>query len=161
MSGEAIVVRSAVAEDLPVVMRFIRDLAAYEHLTEACVATEAQIGAALFGSPVRLHALLAETSGRSVGLAVWLHMFSTYAGRPCLYLEDLFVDPAFRRRGVAGHLLRALACRAVAEGCALVEWKVLDWNEPALRLYKRLGAKPVEGWISQRLSGPDLVALAA
>jgi GNAT superfamily N-acetyltransferase len=156
-----VVVRPVARADLAAVMRFIRDLAAYERLAEQCVASEADIEAALLGSPPRLHAILAEAGAEAVGLATWCHTFSTFAGRPCLYVEDLFVDPPYRGRGVARRLLGEAARRAIADGCVLMEWKVLHWNEPALGLYRALGAKPVEDWMVQRLSGPDLTALAA
>ena len=157
----AVTVRPAVPDDLPTVMRFIRALAAYERLTHECVASEAQIRAALFGRPPRAQALIAEAEGRPAGCAVWFYTFSTFSGRSSIYLEDLFVDPAFRRRGVARRLLGELARRAVAEGYAGVEWAVLDWNDPALHFYRRLGAEPRRGWTVQRLSGPALAALAA
>jgi GNAT superfamily N-acetyltransferase len=160
MTG-GVTVRPAVPEDLSAVMGFIRDLATYERLAHECVATEAQIGAALFGSPPRAHALIAEVAARPAGLALWFYTFSTFTGRQSVYLEDLFVSPAFRRRGVAWCLLRALARRAVAEGCARIEWAVLDWNEAALHFYRHLGARPREAWTVQRLSGPELAALAA
>lgn len=161
MTADAISIRAAASGDLPVIMRFVRDLAAYENLTHECVATEAQIGAALFGDPPRAHALVAEFKAQAAGLALWLYIFSTFIGRPSLYIEDLFVDPAFRGRGVGRRLFRALACRALAEGCARVEWKVLNSNETALRFYRSFGAKPIDDWKVQRLSGPELVALAA
>jgi GNAT superfamily N-acetyltransferase len=160
-ASDGATVRPAVPEDLPAVMGFIRNLAAYEHLTHESVATPSQIGAALFGSPPRLYALVAEVEAQAAGVALWFYTFSTFTGRPSMYLEDLFVSPAFRGRGVARCLFRALARRAVAEECARVEWAVLDWNELALRFYRSLGAKPREGWTVQRLSGPELVALAA
>jgi GNAT superfamily N-acetyltransferase len=161
MTSDGVTVRSAVPDDLSAIMGFIRDLAAYEHLTHESVATPSQIGAALFGSPPRVYALVAEVEAQAAGVALWFYTFSTFTGRPSMYLEDLFVSPAFRGRGVARGLLRALALRAVAEECARVEWAVLDWNEPALRFYRSLGAKPRKGWTVQRLSGPELMALAA
>lgn len=160
-ASDGATVRPAAPEDLPAVMGFIRDLAAYEHLTHESVATPSQIGAALFGSPPRLYALIAEVEAQAAGVALWFYTFSTFTGRPSMYLEDLFVSPAFRGRGVARCLFRALARRAVAEECARVEWAVLDWNELALRFYRSLGTKPREGWTVQRLSGAELVALAA
>lgn len=161
MSGGDIAVRPATPEDLAAIMRFIRDLAAYEKLTQDCVATEAQIGAALFGTLPRVHALIAQVEDQPVGLALWFHTFSTFTGRSSMYLEDLFVDPAFRGRGVARRLFAALGRRAVAEGCERLEWAVLDWNETALRFYRSLGAKPLDEWTLQRLTGPALAALAA
>jgi GNAT superfamily N-acetyltransferase len=161
MNADGITVRPAVPEDLPVIMRFVRDLAAYEKLAHECVATEAQIGAALFGTSPRAHALIAEEDDHPVGLALWFYTFSTFTGRSSMYLEDLFVDPAFRGRGVARRLFAALGRRAVAEGCERLEWAVLDWNEMALRFYRSLGARPLDEWTLQRLSGPALAALAA
>lgn len=156
-----VTVRPAAPDDLPAIMRFIRALAEYERLTHECVATDAQIGTALFGSPPRAHALIAEIDNEPVGYALWFYSFGTFSGRPSIFLEDLFVDPAARRRGVARRLIAELARRAVAEGCARVEWDVLDWNQPALHFYRRLGAEPRQGWTVQRLSGPALRALAA
>ena len=161
MTSDGVTVRPAVPDDLSAIMGFIRDLAAYEHLTHECVATESQIGAALFGSPPRLYALIAEVEADPAGLALWFYTFSTFTGRSSMYLEDLSVSPDSRGRGVARRLFSALARRAVAEGCAHVEWAVLDWNETALRFYRGLGAKPRKGWTVQRLSGPELMALAA
>ena len=161
MTSDGVTVRPAVPDDLSAIMGFIRDLAAYEHLTHESVATASQIGTALFDTPPRLYALIAEVEARAAGMALWFYTFSTFTGRPSMYLEDLFVSPAFRGRGVARHLFRGLARRAVAEECARVEWAVLDWNELALRFYRSLGAKPRRGWTVQRLSGPELVALAA
>ena len=157
----AVTVRPAVPDDLPAIMRFIRALAEYERLAQVCVATDAQIGAALFGDPPRAHALLAEAEGQPAGFALWFYTFGTFSGRASIYLEDLFVDPAFRRRGVARRLMAELARRVLAEGCAHLAWDVLDWNEPALHFYRRLGAEPRRGWTLQRLSGPALGALAA
>lgn len=160
MTSEGVTVRPAVPDDLAAIMGFIRALAEYERLTHECVATDAQIGAALFGSPQRLYALIAEVEAQPAGMALWFYTFNTFIGRPSMYLEDLFVSPAFRGRGVARCVFRALARRAVAEGCARIEWAVLEWNEMALRFYRSLGAKPRQGWTVQRLSGPELIALA-
>lgn len=161
MSAGGVAVRSATPDDLAAIMRFIRALAEYERLAHECVASDAQIGAALFGSPPRAQALIAEAEGRPAGCAVWFYTFSTFSGRSSIYLEDLFVDPMFRRRGVARRLMAELARRVVAEGCGRIEWAVLDWNDPALHFYRRLGAEPRQGWTVQRLSGPALAALAA
>ena len=161
MMQNGIVVRPAAPPDVAAVTRLIGALATYERLAHEFVATESAIGAALFGTPPRLQVFLAEAEGRPVGLATWFHTFETFAARPSIYLEDLYIEPGFRGRGIAQQLLATLARRAVADGCADLEWKVLDWNAPALRFYARLGAKPLEGWTTQRLSGPDLLALAA
>ena len=161
MTAGGVTVHPAVPDDLPTVMRFLRALAEYERLTHECVASDAHIGAALFDSPPRLYALIAEADERPAGLALWFYTFNTFSGLASIYLEDLFVAPAFRRRGVARRLLGELARRAVAEGCTRIQWAVLDWNEPALHFYRRLGAEPRQGWTVQRLSGPALVALAA
>jgi GNAT superfamily N-acetyltransferase len=161
MSGGDIAVRPATPEDLAAIMRFVRDLAAYEKLTQDCVATEAQIGAALFSTPPRVHALIAQVEDQPVGLALWFHTFSTFTGRSSMYLEDLFVDPAFRGRGVGRPRVGARGRRGGGAGGALRGVAVVAWNETALRFYRSLGAKPLDEWTLQRLTGPALAALAA
>jgi GNAT superfamily N-acetyltransferase len=154
-------VRPAVPADLPIIARLIRALAEYERLADRVVFDERQLGDHLFGPRPAAEVLLAETDGRVVGFALFFQNFSTFLGRPGLYLEDLFVEPAFRGRGHGKALLCALARLAVERGCGRLEWAVLDWNEPAIRFYKSLGAIPMDEWTVYRVAGADLAALAA
>ena len=152
--------REAGPADLPVVVRFVRALAEYERLLHEAVATEEDFRVALFGTPPRAGAMVAECGAAPVGLCLWYYTFSTFTGRPGLYIEDIFVDPAHRRRGIGLAFFRAMARRAVAEGCARMEWSVLDWNAPAIAFYRKLGAVPKGEWTVQRLSGEALRTLA-
>lgn len=159
MSG-GFVIRRPWALDIPEMLRLLRDLAAYEQLSDKCVAREAELGEAFFSAEPMIFALLADVLDRPVGIATWFYTFSTFAGRPIAYVEDLFVEPAYRRRGIARALLRKIAREARGQGCMALEWKVLRWNEPALGFYRKLGARPVDDWMTQRLSEPELAALA-
>jgi GNAT superfamily N-acetyltransferase len=156
-----ITLREAREEDVPDILRLVRALAEYERLSHEVVADEADFRAALFASPPRAHAMLAWRDGRAIGLALWFYNFSTFTGRPGLYVEDVFVEPAARGAGIGRMLFRELARRAVAMGCARMEWSVLDWNAPAIGFYRSIGAAPMQDWTVQRLSGPALAALAA
>jgi GNAT superfamily N-acetyltransferase len=156
----AVRVRPARPRDVPVLMSLIRALAEYERLAHAVVARPSDLRAALFGSPPAAEAVLAELDDEAVGFALFFHSFSTFVGKRGLYLEDLFVRPEFRGRGVGTALLRHLAAVAVARGCGRFEWAVLDWNEPALAFYRRLGAEPLGDWTVHRLTGAPLVKLA-
>ena len=155
-----ITIQPATEQDVPLILDLIRELAEYERLSSEVVATEAGLRSALFGQPARAHALVAYVGTEPVGFAVYFHNFSTFLGRAGLYLEDLFVRPAWRRRGVGRRLLRELAERAVAEGCGRLEWSVLDWNEPAIRFYRSIGARPMAEWTVYRLTGDALVGFA-
>jgi GNAT superfamily N-acetyltransferase len=153
--------RPATAADVPQILAFIRALADYERLLHEVVATEEGLHRALFGPRPYAEVILAEEAGSPVGFALFFHTFSTFVGRPGLYLEDLFVVPEARGKGVGRALLAELARLAVARGCGRVEWAVLDWNAPAIRFYESLGARPNEAWTVYRLAGADLAALAA
>jgi GNAT superfamily N-acetyltransferase len=153
-------VRRAEPDDVGEVLRLVRALAVFENEPEAVAATERSLRAALFGTADRVFAHLAEIDGRVVGLALWFFNFSTWTGKPGLYLEDFFVEENARGAGVGRALLRELAKAALAEGCARMEWSVLDWNESAMRFYRGIGAAPAEGWQPWRLSGDALQALA-
>src|SRR4051812_39067158 len=153
-------IRPAAPADAALVMTFIRELAEYERLAHEVDASPDDIAAALFGANPRVFADIAEIDGEPAGLALWFYNFSTFRGRHGLYLEDLFVRPAFRSRGIGKALLRHLARRCVAEGLARLEWWVLDWNESALRLYRTLGAVPMDEWTVQRVTGEALAKLA-
>jgi len=154
-------IRPARPADAATILRFIRDLAAFEREPDAVEATEATLGEALFGDRPAAEAVIAEQDGRPLGFALFFHNFSTWTGRRGLYLEDLYVTPDARGRGIGGALLRHLAGIAVARGCARFEWSVLDWNAEAIAVYQRIGAVGMEDWTVQRLSGEPLRRLAA
>ena len=153
-------IRPAVEADAPLVLALIRELAAYERLAGEVSATEADIREALFGPTPSAEAVMAEVEGRPVGFALFFHSFSTFAGKRGLYLEDLYVRPEHRGRGVGRRLLRHLARLARERGCRRFEWAVLDWNEPAIRSYRRAGAVPMDGWTVYRVTGVALDRLA-
>ena len=159
--GPGPVVRPAAPADAALVLALIRELAEYERLADEVDATEAMIVAALFGENPRAFCDLAEWGGEAAGFALWFYSFSTFRGRHGIYLEDLFVRPARRGRGIGRALFAGLARRCVAEGLPRLEWSVLDWNEPALGFYRRLGAEAKDGWTVHRLSGAAIEALAA
>jgi GNAT superfamily N-acetyltransferase len=152
--------RDATRADLPLVLHFIRALAEYEKLAHEVRADEAILGRFLFEEPRRAEALIAAWNGEPVGFAVWYYSFSTFLGRPSLYVEDVFVDPEARGRGIGKAIFAHLAARALAQGCGRMEWSVLDWNEPAIAFYRGLGAKPRAGWRLKQLTGEALAALA-
>jgi GNAT superfamily N-acetyltransferase len=152
--------RDATRADLPLVLRFIRALAEYERLSHEVRADEATLARFLFDEPRRAESLIAEWKGAPVGFAVWYYSFSTFLGRPSLYIEDVFVNPEARGRGIGKAIFAHLAARAVLQGCGRMEWSVLDWNAPSIAFYRSLGAKPREGWTLQQLTGEALSALA-
>ena len=154
-------VRPATPADVSVILRFVRELAAFEREPDAVTATESVLAAALFGESPAAEAVLAEREGEPVGFALFFHNFSTWEGRRGLYLEDLYVTPAARGQGAGAALLRHLAALAVARGCARFEWSVLDWNEDAIAFYRAMGAVGQEEWTVQRVSGAALARLAA
>jgi GNAT superfamily N-acetyltransferase len=158
---DEIAIRFARAEDAAVILGFIRDLAEYERLSHEVVATEAELRATLFGARPAAEVLIASLAGEAVGFALFFASYSTFLAKPGLYLEDLFVRPAARGRGVGGALMAACARIAVDRGYGRFEWSVLDWNEPALGFYAALGAKQMTDWTVQRLTGEPLAALAA
>ncbi len=150
----------AVEADVPVILDLIRDLAEYEKLSDQVTATEADIARSLFGDPPRAEAVIARLDGEAIGFALFFHNYSTFLGRPGLYLEDLYVRPAFRGRGFGRRLLIHLARIAVDRGCGRFEWSVLDWNAPAIAAYRRAGAVPLDDWTVYRLTGDALKRLA-
>jgi len=160
VSAPACSLRAAGPDDVGTLLGLIRALAEYEQLLHEVRASEADLLSALFGTPQRAAALLAEVAGKAVGFALWFYSFSTFTGRPGLYLEDLYVEPAWQGQGIGRAMLRHLAQLAKAEGCARMEWQVLDWNAPAHRFYAGLGAKPMPEWTVLRLGGAALAALA-
>ena len=154
-------IRAATPADVPTILTLIRELAAYEREPDAVAASEADIAAALFGAPPVAEAVLAEVEGIAAGVALFFTNFSTWTGKPGLYLEDLFVRPAARGQGIGKALLVHLAGIAVARGYGRFEWSVLDWNEPAIGFYRALGARPMDEWTVMRVDGAALTALAA
>ena len=150
----------AVEADVPVILDLIRDLAEYEKLSDQVTATEADIARSLFGDPPRAEAVIARLDGEAIGFALFFHNYSTFLGRPGLYLEDLYVRPASRGRGFGRRLLIHLARIAVDRGCGRFEWSVLDWNAPAIAAYRRAGAVPLDDWTVYRLTGDALKRLA-
>ena len=153
-------IRPAQQGDEALVLSFIRALAEYESLLDKVVATEESVHAALFGPSPRLFCDIAEWNGEPAGFTVWFYNYSTFLARHGLYIEDLFVKPEFRERGIGKALLVNLAARAVAEDCGRLEWMVLDWNGLAIEFYETLGARPVEGWTVFRVQGDALKKLA-
>ena len=153
-------IRSGEQPDVPLIAELIRGLARYEKLEHEVTLTEEKLDRALFGERPYAETLIAEDDGRAVAFALFFHSFSTFLAQPGIYLEDLFVVPEARGGGVGRALLEKLAETAVERGCGRLEWAVLDWNEPAIRFYERLGAKPNSEWTVYRLAGESLRALA-
>lgn len=153
-------IRPAARADVPLILRFVRELAAFEREPDAVEATEAMLEAALFGERPAAEALIAEVDGTPAGFALFFHNFSTWAGRRGLYLEDLYVTPGARGAGVGTALLRYLAGIALDRGCGRFEWAVLDWNEPAIAFYRAMGAVGMDEWRVQRVTGEALAKLA-
>jgi GNAT superfamily N-acetyltransferase len=154
-------IRAATKADGALVYTFIRDLAEYERLLDDVAATQGDIERSLFEPNPRVFCDIAEWDGAAAGFALWFYNFSTFRGRHGIYLEDLFVRPAFRAKGIGKALLENLAKRAVAENCSRVEWSVLDWNEPSIKFYESLGAIPMEEWTIYRLTGEALKKLGS
>jgi GNAT superfamily N-acetyltransferase len=149
-------IRAARPADAPEILRLIRALAEYEKLAQEVVATEESLRQTLFGAQPAAEVLLAEADGRAVGMALFFQNYSTFLARPGVYLEDLFVEPALRGRGIGKALLRAVARLAVQRGCGRFEWSVLDWNQPAIDFYQSLGARPLDDWTIFRVTGEAL-----
>jgi GNAT superfamily N-acetyltransferase len=162
---DAVSIRFASPRDCATILGFIRELAAYERLAHEVVADEAQLAATLFpgagGRPAAAEVVLAEVGGGAVGFALFFTSYSTFLAKPGLYLEDLYVQPAARGGGIGAALMAALARIAVDRDYGRFEWSVLDWNEPALGFYRRLGAAAMADWTVQRLTGEPLRTLAA
>lgn len=156
----AVRIEAATAGDVPLLLTLIKALAEYERLADEVMATEASLRESLFGSTPSAHAVIAYADDEPAGFAVWFYNYSTFLGRPGLYLEDLFVRPEWRGRGIGLALLRHLARIAVDRGCGRMEWAVLDWNAPAIGFYRRLGAQPMDEWTVFRLAGEALRRLA-
>jgi GNAT superfamily N-acetyltransferase len=157
----AIAIRPAVREDTGRILAFIRELAEYEQLAHEAVADEAGLARQLFGDTPRAEVLIAEVDGEAAGFALFFHNFSTFVGKPGLYLEDLFVRPQYRGLGLGKRLMVRLAKLAQDRDCGRFEWSVLDWNTPAIDFYRSLGAVGMDAWTVQRVTGDALAALAA
>lgn len=160
MSDDPVLIRPATPADVPLLVSLIEALADYERLRHACFANVEPLSHHLFGPRPYAEALIAEWSGRGVGFALFFHTFSTFQCAPTLYLEDLFILPEYRRRGIASAMMRRLAALAVQRGCRRFEWSVLEWNRPAIKFYERAGARVLEDWRICRLDGEALTALA-
>ena len=154
-------IREATEEDVPLILSLIRELAEYEKLSDEVVATEDGLRDSLFGERRYAEVLIAEHDGAPAGFALFFHNFSTFLGKPGLYLEDLYVKPAFRGAGIGKKLLVRLASLAMGRGCGRLEWWVLDWNEPAIGFYRSVGAEPMDDWTVYRVSGSALEDLAS
>jgi len=154
-------IERATERDVPVILQMIRDLADYERMSDQVVATETSLRESLFGERRDAEVLLAYADDNAAGFALFFHNFSTFVGRKGLYLEDLFVKPELRGAGIGKRLLVELARIAVERRCGRFEWSVLDWNEPAIGFYKKLGAVPLHDWTIFRVTGDALAKLAA
>jgi GNAT superfamily N-acetyltransferase len=153
-------IRPATVGDVALILRFIKELAAYERAEQEVVATEASLRASLFGEGARAHALICRVAGVEAGFAVYFFNYSTWQGREGLYLEDLYVSPANRKAGAGKAMLQHLARIAVKKGCGRFEWSVLDWNAPAIAFYRSIGAVAMDEWVRYRLAGEALANLA-
>lgn len=156
-----IIIRAAQPDDIDTIRDFILALAEYEKLAHAVKADRDMLARYLFGPRPMAEVLIAEHDDAPVGFALFFHNFSTFEGRPGLYLEDLFVRPEARGLGAGKALLACLANLAIERDCARLEWSVLDWNEPAIAFYRSIGAKPMDEWTVQRVDGDALQSLAA
>jgi GNAT superfamily N-acetyltransferase len=152
--------RPATPADAALILQFIKELAEYERLSHLVVATEDLLRETLFGERQVAEVVLAFTQAEPAGFALFFHNYSTFLGRPGIYLEDLFVRPKFRRRGFGKIMLAHLAKLTVERNCGRLEWSVLDWNEPAIQFYKSLGAVPMDDWTTFRLTGESLEEVA-
>jgi GNAT superfamily N-acetyltransferase len=153
-------IRPATRNDIPNILVFIRELADYEREPASAIATHADLLRDGFTEPVRFRCLIAEWQNAPAGFALFFYNYSTWRGHTGIYLEDLFVRPAFRCKGIGKALLASVAAIAVAEGCPRLEWAVLDWNTPAINFYHSLGATPMSEWTTMRLSGEALFSLS-
>jgi len=154
-------IRNATGEDVPLILSFIHELAEYEKLSHKVSATEEILRNSLFGERPVAEVLIGESDGRPAAFALFFHNFSTFLGRPGIYLEDLYVRPEFRGQGIGMAMFSRLARLAKERGCGRLEWSVLDWNEDAIRFYKKLGAVPMDEWTTLQVTGAELDGLAA
>jgi len=154
-------IQPATSEDTDEILKLIQGLADYEKLSDEVVATREKISETLFGEKPFAECLLAKTDGQTVGFALFFHNYSTFLGQPGIYLEDLFVQPDFRGKGIGRKLLQSVAQVAVQRKCGRLEWAVLDWNKPAIDFYDSLGATPMKQWFTYRLTGDTLREVAS
>jgi GNAT superfamily N-acetyltransferase len=161
MSNGRFRIEPATERDLSLILRFVKELAAYENLAHEVTATEESLRTSLFGSRPAAEVVLAYADAEPAGFAVYFQTFSTFLGLPGVYLEDVYVSPAWRGRGLGRRLLAHVAGVAVDRGYGRMEWSVLDWNELALGVYRKIGARPMEEWTVQRLTGSALRDLAS
>jgi GNAT superfamily N-acetyltransferase len=154
-------IRDAAPDDVPAVLRLVRGLADYENLLHHVTATEADIHRLLFGPRSFARAALAEANGQAVGIVLWFHTVGTFTGRLGVYIEDVFVEPAWRGKGIGLALFRYVAQAALAEDCVCMEWRVLTWNAPAIDFYRKLGARQLTDWHTMELRGAALAQLGA
>jgi GNAT superfamily N-acetyltransferase len=159
-SASGFSIRPAGPEDAELLVNLVRELAAYEKLEHQARATPDAFRRHLFGPRPAAEAAVAELEGEPVGFALWFNTFSTFRGEPGLYLEDIFVKPSYRGRGIGKALLAAVARQAVERGCGRLEWSVLDWNSPAIGFYRSLGARPMDEWTVYRIDDGPLRRLA-
>jgi GNAT superfamily N-acetyltransferase len=158
--ADAIQIRPADERDLPLIHRFIRELGEYERLLHEVIATEDELRRTLFGAHPAAEIVIAYDGAEPAGFAVFFQSYSTFLGKPGLYLEDLFVRPSARKKGIGRELLTYLARLAVERNYGRLEWRVLDWNEPAIRFYRSIGGEPLDDWTIFRVTGDALRALA-
>jgi GNAT superfamily N-acetyltransferase len=154
-------IRQTTIDDVPLILSFIKKLADYERLAHEVVATEESLRETLFNSRKTAEVAIGYFQNKPIGLVLFFHNYSTFLSRPGLYIEDLFIDESYRRRGFGAALLRYVARLAIERNCGRVEWSVLDWNKPAVDFYTRLGAVPLSDWTVFRVTGQNLVNLAA
>jgi GNAT superfamily N-acetyltransferase len=153
-------IRAATVSDVGLILQFIRDLAEYEREPHAVTATEADLATDGFGADSKFRVVIAEWGGKPAGFALFFYNYSTWLGRPGLYLEDLFIHPEFRGKGIGKSLLLYLARLAVREKCGRFQWQVLDWNTPSIQFYESLGAKVMKEWLTMRVEGEALRRLS-
>ena len=152
--------RKASSKDIPLILSFIRELAEYERAPNAVVCTEQDLRRDGFGPSPKFHVIVAELNGEAAGMAFYFYNYSTWQGRPGIFIEDLFVRPPFRGKGIGRALMANLAQTAITEQCYGVRWEVLDWNKPSIDVYQHLGSKFREGWRIMQITGPELRELA-
>ena len=152
--------RSPTVDQVHLVHQFIRELAEYEKLLHECSVTVEALTESLFGDRPHAETLLAFLDDKPIGFCLFFHNYSTFLGKPGLYLEDLYIQPEYRNRGFGKVMLAHLAALAIERGCGRFEWSVLAWNEPSIAFYRKIGAEPLDGWLLQRVTGEALTSLA-
>jgi GNAT superfamily N-acetyltransferase len=160
-TGNMLTIRPATSQDAPLIVQLIRELAEYERASQEAVATPEDIVRDGFSGQPKFRVLIAEWNGQTAGFALFFNNYSTWRGRPGIFLEDLFVRPEFRKKGIGKSLLVHLAKLAVDEGCGRLEWQVLAWNTPAIEFYRSMGAQVLKEWLTMRVTGAALPGLAS